>query len=45
VLFGVLGKINDVPTHEVYGDHLFRIPVTLQLAYRMVFELIGPSGK
>jgi hypothetical protein len=43
MLFGVLGHTNGVPTREVYGDHLFRVPVTLQLAYRMVFELIGPA--
>jgi len=43
VLFGVGGTINGVPTGDVYGNHLFKVPVTFQLAYRNVFELIGPK--
>jgi hypothetical protein len=43
VLLGVGGTINGVPTADTYGNHLFKLPMTFQLAYRTVFELAGPS--
>jgi hypothetical protein len=43
LLFGTSGKINGVETEEVYGDHWFKLPLTLQLAYRIVWELSGPN--
>ena len=39
VLFGVGGTVNGVPTEDVYGNHLFKVPLTLELAYRTVFDL------
>lgn len=42
VLFGIGGTVNGVPTADMYGNHLFRIPVTFQLAYRTVLEIAGP---
>lgn len=42
VLFGVGGTVNGVPTGDVYGNHLFKMPVTFQLAYRTVLEIAGP---
>jgi hypothetical protein len=42
MLFGVGGTINGVPTENVYGNHLFKMPVTFVLAYRTVFEISGP---
>ena len=43
VLFGVGGSTNGVPTSEVYGDHyFFKMPINVQLAYRMVWELNVP---
>jgi hypothetical protein len=43
VLLGLGGSINGVPTDEMYGMHLFKIPATIELAYRTVFELAAPS--
>jgi hypothetical protein len=43
VLFGVGGTVNGIPTEDVYGTHLFKIPVTFQLAYRTVLEVARPS--
>jgi hypothetical protein len=43
VLFGIGGTVNGVPTQDVYGNHLFKMPVTFQLAYRTVFEIAGPK--
>jgi hypothetical protein len=43
VLFGVGGTVNGVPTGDVYGNHLFKMPVTFQLAYRTVLEIAGPK--
>jgi hypothetical protein len=43
VLFGVGGSTNGVPTSEVYGDHFLRVPMNFQLAYRIVWELVGPK--
>jgi hypothetical protein len=43
VLFGIGGTVNGVPTGDVYGNHLFKMPITFQLAYRMVLEISGPS--
>ncbi|MET0384526.1 MAG: hypothetical protein ABW321_01140 [Polyangiales bacterium] len=43
VLFGIGGTVNGVPTNEVYGNHLFKIPVTFQIAYRTVLEINRPS--
>mgnify|MGYP003546923261 FL=1 len=43
VLFGMGGTVNGAPTGDVYGNHLFKVPITFQLAYRTVFELIGPK--
>ena len=43
VLFGVGGTINDVPTADVYGQHLFKLPINFQLAYRTVLELVPES--
>jgi len=42
VLVGIGGTINGVPTGDVYGNHLFKMPVTFQFAYRTVFEISGP---
>ena len=42
VLVGIGGTTNGVPTGDVYGNHLFKMPVTFQLAYRTVFEIAGP---
>jgi len=44
LLFGVGGTVNGVKTSEMYGNHLFKIPGTMELAYRTVFELSGPSS-
>jgi len=44
VLFGVGGTVNGVPTQDVYGNHLFKLPMTFQLAYRTVLE-ISPESK
>jgi hypothetical protein len=43
VLFGIGGTVNGVPTENVYGNHLFKMPVTFQVAYRTVFEISGPK--
>lgn len=43
VLLGLGGTVNGVETSEMYGNHLFKIPATIELAYRTVFELVGPS--
>jgi hypothetical protein len=43
VLFGVGGTVNGLPTQDVYGNHLFKIPFTFQLAYRTILEISGPS--
>jgi hypothetical protein len=43
VLFGMGGTVNGVPTENIYGNHLFKLPVTFQLAYRTVFEIAGPK--
>jgi hypothetical protein len=43
MLFGVGGTVNGVPTQEVYGNHLFKLPMTFQLAYRTVLELVPES--
>jgi hypothetical protein len=43
VLFGVGGSTNGVPTSEVYGDHFLNMPVNIQVAYRMVWELVAGS--
>jgi hypothetical protein len=43
MLFGIGGTVNGQPTENVYGNHLFKMPVTLQLAYRTVFEISGPK--
>jgi hypothetical protein len=43
VLLGVGGTVNGVPTGDVYGNHLFKMPITFQLAYRMVLEISGPT--
>jgi hypothetical protein len=42
VLLGMGGTINGVPTENIYGNHLFKMPITFQLAYRTVFEISGP---
>jgi len=42
VLLGIGGTVNGVPTGDVYGNHLFKMPVTFQLAYRTVLEISGP---
>jgi hypothetical protein len=42
VLVGVGGTVNGVPTGDVYGNHLFKMPLTFQLAYRTVLEVSGP---
>jgi hypothetical protein len=39
VLFGVGGTVNGVPTQDIYGNHLFKMPMTFQLAYRTVLEI------
>jgi hypothetical protein len=44
-LFGVSGKVNGVHASQVYGDHNLEWPVTLQLAYRVVWELSGPNSE
>jgi hypothetical protein len=43
VLLGVGGTVNGVSTSEMYGNHLFKIPATIELAYRTVLEMSGPS--
>lgn len=43
VLFGVGGTVNGQPTENIYGNHLFKSPVTFELAYRTVLELSGPA--
>ena len=43
VLFGIGGTVNGVPTEEVYGNHLFKLPLTLELAYRTVIEIDHPA--
>jgi hypothetical protein len=43
VLFGIGGTINGLPTEDVYGNHIFKIPVTFQLAYRTVLEISSPA--
>jgi hypothetical protein len=43
VLFGVGGTVNGISTQDVYGNHLFKIPMTVQLAYRTVLELSHES--
>jgi hypothetical protein len=42
VLFGIGGTVNGVPTADMYGTHLFKVPMTIQLAYRTVLEISGP---
>lgn len=42
LLVGLGGTVNGVPTGDVYGNHLFKMPVTFQLAYRTVLEISGP---
>jgi hypothetical protein len=37
------GTVNGAPTGDVYGNHLFKVPLTFQLAYRTVFEIAGPK--
>lgn len=43
VLLGVGGTVNGVATAEMYGNHLFKIPATIELAYRTVLEISGPD--
>jgi hypothetical protein len=43
VLLGIGGTVNGIDTSEMYGNHLFKIPATIELAYRTVFEISGPS--
>jgi hypothetical protein len=43
VLVGAGGTVNGVPTEDVYGAHLFNMPINFQLAYRTVLEIAGPS--
>lgn len=43
VLLGLGGTVNGVPTDEMYGNHLFKIPATFEIAYRTVLEISGPS--
>lgn len=43
VLVGLGGTVNGVPTGDIYGNHLFKVPVTFQLAYRTVLEIAGPK--
>lgn len=43
VLLGIGGTVNGLPTDEVYGNHLFKIPATVELAYRTVLELSHPA--
>jgi hypothetical protein len=43
VLMGLTGSVNGVPAREVYGDHYLRLPITVQLAYRVVWELWSPK--
>ena len=42
-LIGVTGKTNGEPTYKVYGDHYLKVPLTVALAYRMVWELWTPK--
>lgn len=44
VLFGVGGTVNGLATERTYGNHLFKAPVTFELAYRTVLELAGPDA-
>lgn len=43
VLFGIGGTVNGMPTADYYGNHIFKIPVTFQLAYRAVLEVSSPT--
>lgn len=43
VLVGIGGTVNGEPTGDVYGNHIFKIPVTFQLAYRTVLEIASPA--
>jgi hypothetical protein len=43
LLLGVGGTVNGIPTDEMYGNHLFKIPATFEIAYRTVLEISGPS--
>lgn len=43
VLLGLGGTVNGVATDEMYGNHLFKIPATFEVAYRTVFEISGPD--
>ncbi len=42
-LFGFGGTVNGVDSGDVYGNHLFKVPMTLELAYRTVIELDHPA--
>jgi hypothetical protein len=42
VLLGLSGQINGVDTSKVYGDHYLHAPLTIILAYRVVWDLTGP---
>jgi hypothetical protein len=42
VLFGLTGSINGEPTYRIFGDHYTKLPVVIQLGYRIVWELAGP---
>jgi len=43
-LLGVVGKVNGRPTQDVYGIHFLHLPITIEVAYRAVFEIIGPKA-
>ena len=43
VLLGIGGTVNGIATDEVYGNHLLKIPATVEFAYRTVLELSHPA--
>lgn len=43
VLFGVGGSTNGEANSKVYGDHYTGLPMNFQLAYRIVWEVVGPK--
>jgi hypothetical protein len=44
LLLGAGGTVNGVPTQEMYGNHLFKIPGIFEIAYRTVLEISGPAN-
>lgn len=47
-LLGVGGTVatknGPVPTSEMYGNHIFKVPLNFEIAYRTVLELDGPKN-